>query len=105
AWTILELLQNPTYLQRCVEEVDRVFGDGRPVSHGALRELKLVEAAVKEALRMHPPLFMLVRVAQTDFTYKNYFIRKGTWIVVSPTVPHRMPDVFTDPDSFDPDRF
>lgn len=105
AWTILELLQNPTYLQRCIDEVDRVFGDGRPVSHGALRELKLVEAAVKEALRMHPPLFMLVRVAKQDFTYKGYFIAKGTWIVVSPTVAHRMPDVFTDPDTFDPDRF
>lgn len=105
AWTILELLQNPTYLQRCIEEVDRVFGDGRPVSHGALRELKLVEAAVKEALRMHPPLFMLVRVAKKDFTYKGYFIPEGTWIVVSPTVAHRMPDVFPDPDTFDPDRF
>ena len=105
AWTILELLQNPTTLQRCIEEVDRVFGDGRPVSHGALRELKLVEAAVKEALRMHPPLFMLVRVAKKDFTYKGYFIPEGTWIVVSPTVAHRMPDVFTDPDTFDPDRF
>lgn len=105
AWTILELLQNPAYLQRCIEEVDRVFGDGRPVSHAALRELKLVEAAVKEALRMHPPLFMLVRVAKEDFTYKGYFIAKGTWIVVSPTVAHRMPDVFTDPDAFDPDRF
>src|SRR5690606_37077530 len=105
AWTILELLQNPSYLQRCIEEVDRVFGGGRAVSHAALRELKLVEAAVKEALRLHPPLFMLVRVAQKDFTYKSYFIPKGTWIVVSPTVSHRMPDVFRDPEVFDPDRF
>lgn len=105
AWTILELLQNPRYLQRCIEEVDRVFGGNRPVSHAALRELKLVEAAVKEALRLHPPLFMLVRVAKKDFIYKNYFIPKGTWIVVSPTVSQRMPDVFRDPDIFDPDRF
>src|SRR5690606_36491993 len=75
------------------------------VSHGALRELKLVEAAVKEALRMHPPLFMLVGVAKQDFVYKDYFIAKGTWIVVSPTVAHRMPDVFPNPDVFDPDRF
>ena len=38
----LELLQNPTHLMRCIEEVDRVFGDGRPVSHAALRELTAV---------------------------------------------------------------
>jgi sterol 14-demethylase len=105
AWTILELLQNPLYLQRCIDEVDRVFGDGRPVSHNALRELKFVEACVKEALRMHPPLFMLVRVAREDFVFKDYFIPKGTWVVVSPTVAHRMADVFRDPDMFDPDRF
>lgn len=105
AWTLLEILQNPSYLQRCIEEVDRVFGGGRPVTHASLRELTVIENAVKEALRMHPPLFMLVRVVKQDFTYKGYFIPEGTWIVVSPTVSHRMPDVFTDPDSFDPDRF
>src|SRR5690606_15201155 len=66
AWTVLELLQNPAHLQRAIEEVDRVFGDGRPVSHAALRELTFVENAVKEALRMHPPLFMLVRVVKED---------------------------------------
>ena len=105
AWTLLELLQNPTTLNRAVEEVDRVFGSGRPVSHGALRELTYLECCVKEALRMHPPLFMLVRVAMQDFVYKSWFIPKGTWIVVSPTVSHRLPGVFTDPDAFDPHRF
>jgi sterol 14-demethylase len=105
AWTLLELLQNPTTLQRAVEEVDRVFGSGRPVSHGALRELTYLEACVKEALRMHPPLFMLVRVAMQDFVYKSWFVPKGTWIVVSPTVSHRLPGVFPDPDAFEPARF
>jgi sterol 14-demethylase len=105
AWTLLELLQNPTTLQRAVAEVDAVFGGGKPVSHGALRELTYLEGCVKEALRMHPPLFMLVRVAMQDFTYKTWFIPKGTWIVVSPTVSHRLPGVFPDPDSFEPERF
>jgi sterol 14-demethylase len=105
AWTLIELLQNPSFLQRAIEEVDRVFGGGRPVSHGALRELTFVESAVKEALRLHPPLFMLVRVVKQPFTYKGYFVKPGTWIVVSPTVAHRLPDVFRDPDAFDPDRF
>ena len=105
AWTILELLSNPTFLVRAIDEVDRTFGGGREVSHAALRELTFIEACVKEALRLHPPLFMLVRVAKQDFTYKQFFIPEGTWIVVSPTVSHRMPELFRDPDSFDPDRF
>jgi sterol 14-demethylase len=105
AWTLLELLQNPTTLSRAIEEVDRVFGGGRPVSHAALRELTYLECCVKEALRMHPPLFMLVRVATQDFVYKTWFVPKGTWILVSPTVSHRLPHVFPDPDAFEPDRF
>ncbi len=105
AWTLLELLQNPITLGRAVEEVDRVFGGGRPVSHAALRELTYLECCVKEALRMHPPLFMLVRVAMQDFTYKSFFIPEGTWVVVSPTVSHRLAAVFPEPDTFDPERF
>jgi sterol 14-demethylase len=75
------------------------------VTHAALRDLTFTENAVKEALRLHPPLFMLVRVALEDFVYKKWFLPRGTWIVVSPTVSHRIGSVFADPDRFDPDRF
>lgn len=105
AWTLIELLLNPSFLQRCIAEVDRVFGGGKPVTHAALRELTTVENAIKEALRLHPPLFMLVRVALRDFAFKGYVIPKDTWILLSPTVSHRLPDVFREPDVFDPDRF
>jgi sterol 14-demethylase len=105
AWTLIELLQNPESLRRSIEEIDRVFGTGEPVSHAKLRELTYVENVVKESLRMHPPLFMLVRVAKKDFVYKNWFIPEGTWVLLSPTVAHRMGDVFPEPDRFDPDRF
>jgi sterol 14-demethylase len=105
AWVLIELLQNPEYLKRVVAEVDATFAGGRAVSHAALRELVLTENAVKEALRLHPPLFLLVRVAKQDFQYRNYHIPKGTWILVSPTVSHRMESVFRNALSFDPDRY
>jgi len=105
AWTLFDLLANKEYLARSVTEIDRVFGGGEPVSHDLLRKLTLVENAVKESLRLHPPLFMLVRVAKQDFVYKDYFIPAGTWILVSPTVSHRMPEVFKNPDAFEPDRY
>ena len=105
AWSLIELLRNPTALQKTVAEIDRVFGGGQPVTHAGLRELTYTENVVKEALRLHPPLFMLVRVAKQDFTYKNYFIPQGTWIVISPTVSHRIPEVFRDPEAFEPQRY
>ncbi|HEX8953556.1 MAG TPA: cytochrome P450, partial [Polyangia bacterium] len=45
AWTLIELLRNPAYLTRVIEEIDRVFGNGTPVSHAALRELSVTEYA------------------------------------------------------------
>ena len=105
AWAVIELLRDPTLYQRAVAEVDRVFGGGKPVTHALLRELDFIENVVKEALRVHPPLFMLVRVAQVDWEYKGYFIHKGTWVVVSPTVSHQIPTVFRNPEMFDPDRY
>jgi sterol 14-demethylase len=105
SWTLIELLRNPEYLARVVAEIDGVFGAGNRVSHAALRDLVLTENAVKEALRLHPPLFMLVRVAEQDFVYKQWFIEKGSWIVLSPTVSHQIPEVFAEPARFDPDRF
>jgi sterol 14alpha-demethylase len=105
AWTLIELLRNPAYLQRVVAEIDGVFGNGTKVSHAALRELSVTENAVKEALRLHPPLFMLVRVAMQDFTYKKWHVPKGTWIVISPTVSHQIESVFRNARAFEPDRF
>jgi len=105
AWTLIELLRHPEYGKRVIAEIDRVFAGGEKVSHAKLRELVETEYAVKEALRLHPPLFMLVRVAHQDFQYKEWHIPKGTWIVISPTVSHQIESVFKNAATFDPDRF
>ena len=105
AWTLLELLQDRRYMEKVIGQVDEVFGDGAPFTMKNIRNLTFADRAVKEVLRMHPPLFMLVRVAQEDWTFKDYFIPKGTWIVVSPTVSHMSDRYFENPDEFDPDRF
>jgi sterol 14-demethylase len=105
AWTLIELLSNRECLGRLLAEVDSVFEGDEPITHRKLRELEYTEAVVKEALRLHPPLFVLVRVAQQDFVYRDYFIERGSWILVSPTVAHRMAEHFAEPDRFDPERF
>ncbi len=105
AWALIELLRNPDSLARYRAEIDHVFSGGKPVSHALLRELDFTENIVKETLRLHPPLFMLVRVAKKDFVYKEYFIPAGSWVLVSPQVAHMIPEIFSEPERFDPDRF
>jgi sterol 14-demethylase len=105
AWMMLELTRKPDLYERARSEVFRTYGPDGPVTYQSLRELPVVEGCVKETLRLHPPLFMLLRVAMKDFEYDGYVFPKGTNLVVSPTVTHRIPELFKDPDRFDPDRY
>jgi sterol 14alpha-demethylase len=105
AWTLLELLQAPDYLDRVLAELHSVYPDNTDVTFQSLRQIPLTEYAVKEALRLHPPLYILMRSVMSRFEYGGYVFEKGTWIANSPWVSHRIPGVFTNPQRFDPDRF
>ncbi|MEE8312031.1 MAG: cytochrome P450, partial [Candidatus Binatia bacterium] len=105
AWTLIELLRNPGIMGDVVAELDTLFADGREVSYQALREIPELECSIKESLRLHPPLIMLSRIVQEPFKYKGWTVEKGTTLSVSPAVSNRMPEVFPDPDRFDPGRY
>src|SRR5205085_3141749 len=66
AWTLIELLRHPAELGAAVAELDDLYAGGAEVSYQALREMPRLEAAIKEALRLHPPLILLLRVAKRD---------------------------------------
>lgn len=105
AWTMFELLQHPDQLARVVAEVDRVADKDPAMAFTSIRELTTTECAVKEALRIHPPLFILLRAVQYDFEVNGYTVPKGAWLIVSPLVAHQQNDVFPEADKFDPDRY
>jgi sterol 14-demethylase len=105
AWAMIELLRHPFYLRRVLAQLEEVYAPGSEVSYQLLRDLTLIEMGVKETLRLHPPLFMLLRGVMHDFTYDGYVFPKGSFLVVSPAVSHQMPEVFRRPEAFDPDRF
>jgi sterol 14-demethylase len=105
AWTLVELLRGPGQMKRVTEELDAIYSDGREISHQALREIPHLENAVKEALRLHPPLIWLPRTALVDFAYKDYVVPKGSIVAMSIALSNKDPDCFPEPECFDPDRF
>ncbi|CAH0547446.1 unnamed protein product [Brassicogethes aeneus] len=71
-----------------------------------LNKMKYLEQCIKETLRIYPSVPMMARVLKEDLTLdKKYCIPKGTNIIVSPLITHRLPHIFKDPLKFDPDRF
>jgi sterol 14-demethylase len=105
AWTLIELLKSPHILREVVAELDSIYADGRDVSFQALREIPMLEHSIQEALRLHPPLILLMRKVLFDFHYKGFTIPAGKLVGVSPAVSNRMPECFPDPERFDPTRY
>ena len=105
AWTLIELLRNPDVLDGVVRELDELYADGREVSFQALRAIPNLESAVKEALRLHPPLILLLRVAQSDQEVCGHRIPAGTMVGCSLAVSNRIESDFPDPDAFRPERY
>jgi len=70
-----------------------------------LSEMHFLHAAMKETLRLYPPLILLMRKVLEPVEYKGYIVPKGDIAVVCPPVSHRLEKVFSDPDSFNPLRF
>ncbi|GAA1823023.1 cytochrome P450 [Actinomadura chokoriensis] len=105
AWTLIELLRHPGVLDGVVAELDELYDDGREVSFQALRAIPKLESAIKEALRLHPPLILLLRVAQSDQEVCGHRIPAGTMVGCSLAVSNRIESDFPDPDAFVPDRY
>jgi sterol 14-demethylase len=105
AWTLIELLRHPAELAAVVDELDRLQEAGEEVSYQALREMPRLEAAIKEALRLHPPLILVLRVAKQELEVGGYLIPAGTMVGASLSVSNRIPEDFPDPDAFVPERY
>lgn len=105
AWMLLELLKHPHILKQAREEVDALLGAEGVITYQNMREMHVLDRVLKEVLRLHPPLIILMRQVNEDLNFKGYTIRAGDMVWASPPVTHRMSSLFPNPEVFDPDRF
>ncbi|KAK4485606.1 hypothetical protein RD792_008249 [Penstemon davidsonii] len=95
--TIIVLLQN---------ELDQVIGRSRKVEENDLNKLPYLQAVVKEILRLHPSLpLLLPRKAVKDTEFMGYSIPKDTTVILNAWAIHRDPKLWDEPLMFKPERF
>ena len=106
SWFIIEMLRNPDVLANVVAEMD-VLADagGGEITYQDLREVPWLEASIKETLRLHPPLILLLRLAMVPVEVDGFTIPAGKLVGASPAVSNRLPEAFVDADRFDPARY
>ncbi len=105
SWTLIELMRHPDIYAEVRNELDELYADGQEVSFHALRQIPKLENVIKETLRLHPPLIILMRVAQGEFEVQGYPIHQGDFVATSPAISNRIPQDFPEPNDFDPDRY
>ncbi|XP_017106361.2 probable cytochrome P450 6a14 [Drosophila bipectinata] len=108
SFCLYELALQQDIQDRVREEINRVLskGDGE-ISYDALAEMTYLEQVIAETLRKHPILPHLVR--ETNRNYKvpdtEFVIEKGNNILIPVHNIHHDPEVYPQPDIFDPSRF
>ena len=107
AWTLIDLLQHPDYLDEVRKEVDGVLADRASTDIGwpQVSALARVECAVKESERLHPVAHMALRRATEDVRFGPYRVPQGEYVLAAPCVSHLMPEIFPDPLAYRPSRF
>ncbi|RYX85075.1 cytochrome P450 [bacterium] len=104
AWAWHLLAQSPESLQLLNAEADEVLGSRWP-SIADLPRLTYAEMVFNEAMRLYPPVWVMVRRALEADEIAGYPIPAGAFIIVSPYTTHRHPDLWPDSERFDPSRF
>ncbi|XP_071486813.1 cytochrome P450 2J6-like [Diadema antillarum] len=105
-WLMILTIKYPKYQLRVQEELDRVVGRHRLPRQSDRSSLPFVNAFLAETLRFAAGgPFGVPHGAVTDTTFRGYDVPKGTVMVANHYAILYDPEVFPNPDTFDPCRF
>jgi cytochrome P450 len=102
-WTLVLLAQHPRVARQLADELQPL--EGVPPTLERVRELPLLDAVIKESLRLLPPVPMQIRIVQEPGMIGDYPLPIFSRVVLSPFVTNRDPGLYPDPDSFRPERW
>lgn len=103
-WTMFLLAQHPRTMADLLDECENKFRGAAPTME-QLDKVPLLDAAIKESMRLLPPVLWWSRVSTAPFTLGQYALPGGTRVVHSAYVTHRIPELYPQPNKFWPERW
>lgn len=101
SYVLHELVRQPELVAKVKEEVEK-SGDDLVAS---IPKLSLLEATINETMRLYPVVPVIGRVVLKKFALGPYEIPAGAVVAPCMYLTHRRPELWPDPDRFDPSRF
>jgi cytochrome P450 len=103
AWTLYLMAIFPDWQDRVAAEAEEVLSARS--DFGLVSKLRTSRDVFREALRLYPPVPMMVRQATCPEHFRDRDVPKGSQIVLSPWHLHRHERLWDKPDEFDPTRW
>ena len=105
-WGMSELVRNPRVMEKAQEEVRRVYGNKGYVDETELHQLTYLKSIIKETLRLHPSVPLLVpRENRERCQINGYEIPSKSRVIINAWAIGRNPEYWTEAESFKPERF
>ncbi|XP_033015580.1 cytochrome P450 4V2-like [Lacerta agilis] len=105
-WCIYLLASHPEAQRKVHNELDEVFGDSdRNITMDDLKQLRYLDCAIKEALRLFPSVPFFGRTLSEECYIRGFRIPKGTDVIIGSFALHRDHVAFPEPEEFRPERF
>lgn len=108
SFTIYQLALNPHVQDKIYEEIVAVLGKNHKsveLTYQLLQEFKYLEMAIKEGLRLFPSVPFIGRNLVEDIELDGITLPAGQDILIPIYMIHRNPEVYPDPERYDPERF
>ena len=101
AWTLYLMALYPEWQDKVASEAEALEDQ----SFAVMSKLRICRDVFREALRLYPPVPMMVRQATCPEHFRDREVPKGSQLVVSPWHLHRHDRLWDNPDGFDPERW
>lgn len=113
-WTLYELIKDETLTNQLADEATMVFSPSiewyksptvQAPTQEQLSRLVLAEACLKESLRKYNVVPVVARRTVLDLRVNDYFVPKGSSIIINIQAVHRNPKYWPEPERYNPSRF
>lgn len=104
-WAMSELMRSPDDLKKVQQELTNVVGLHRRVEESDFDKLTYLKCALKETLRLHPPIPLLLHETAEDAEVAGYHIPAKSRVIINSWAIGRDENSWDDPDTFKPSRF